>query len=226
MDYNSETYWEKSWSEENIPELFDYLAKYNKWQFEEMEIFKRYGLKKVCDAACGFGAYSLAFSSNGFDTFGFDISAKAVEIAKQGLKNYGIDTSRYKIASIIDTGYEDETFDGVIAHAVIDHLPAELAQKAVCELLRITVRGGLLLLSFDAAEQSDYEAEHIVLEDGSMKYTEESRNGMIFCPYDWTKIDLLLKGCKIVSRRVNQKNEKLVVVEKQEVKGILLSGKE
>ena len=161
-----------------------------------------------------------------FDTFGFDISAKAVEIAKQGLKNYGIDTSRYKIASIIDTGYGDETFDGVIAHAVIDHLPAELAQKAVCELLRITVRGGLLLLSFDAVEQSDYEAEHIMLEDGSMKYTEESRNGMIFCPYDLEKIDLLLKGYKIVSRRVNQKNEKLVVVEKQEVKGILLSGKE
>lgn len=214
MNYNSETYWEKSWSEENIPELFDYLAKYNKWQFEEMEIFKRYGLKKVCDAACGFGAYSLAFSSNGFDTFGFDISAKAVEIAKQGLKPYGIDTSRYIIASIIDTGYEDETFDGVIAHAVIDHLTAELAQKAVGELLRITVSGGLLLLSFDAVEQGDYEAEHIVLEDGSMKYTEGSRKGMIFCPYDWEKIDLLLKDCKIISKRVNQKNEKLVVVEK------------
>ena len=215
MDYKSETYWEKSWNEENISELFGYLTKYNKWHFEEMEIFKRYKLKKVCDAACGFGAYSLAFSSNGFDTFGFDISAKAIEIAKQGLKAYGIDSSRYKVANIIDTGYADETFDGVIAHGVIDHLTAELAHKAVDELLRITVRGGLLLLAFDAVEQSDYEVDHVVLEDGSMKYTEESRKGMIFCPYDWGRIDLLLKDCKILSKRVNRKNEKLVVVEKR-----------
>lgn len=214
MDYKSETYWEKSWNEEDISELFGYLAKYNRWQFEEMEIFKWYKLKKICDAACGFGAYSLAFSSNGFETFGFDISEKAVEIAKQGLQTYGIDTSHYKVASIIDTGYEDETFDGVIAHGVIDHLTAGLAQKAVDELLRITVRGGLLLLSFDAVEQSDHEADHVVLEDGSIKYIEEPRKGMIFCPYDWGKIDLLLKDRNIISRRVNQKNEKLVVVEK------------
>lgn len=49
-------------------------------------------------------------------------------------------------------------------------------------------------MSFDAVDQSDYDAKHIVLKDGSMKYTEESRKGMIFCPYDWGKIDLLLEG--------------------------------
>lgn len=214
MDGNNDNmYWEKCWNEEDISELFHYLAMYDKIKFEEIEIFKQHNLKKICDAACGFGAYSLAFSSNGFQTYGFDISAKAIEIAKKGLEPYGVDTANYKVASIINTGYEDETFDGVIAHAVIDHLTAELAQKAVKELLRITVKGGLVMLSFDADEQCDYEIEHVLLEDGSIKYTDKSREGMIFCPYDWEKIGVLLKDHKVISKRANKK-EKIVVIEK------------
>lgn len=214
MDHNSDLFWEKCWNEEDTAELYRYLAQYDKLKSEEIEIYKQRELKTICDAACGFGAYSLAFSSNGFETYGFDISAKAIEIAKKGLEPYGIDPSNYKVASIVNTGYEDETFDGVIAHAVMDHLTVELAQKAVNELLRITIKGGLLLLSFDTAEQIDYEREHILLEDGSMEYTDPSQKGMIFCPYDWEKIDVLLKGHKIISKRTNSKKEKIVVMEK------------
>lgn len=57
-------------------------------------------------------------------------------------------------------------------------------------------------------------AEHILLADGSMQYTEESRMGMIFRPYDWERIDALLKEYKIISKRVNKKNEKMVIIEK------------
>lgn len=208
------TYWENCWNEEDVSELFGYLKAYEKLNSEEIELFRQHKLKKICDAACGFGAYSLAFFSNGFETYGFDISAKAVEIARMGLESYGVDPANYKVASITDTGYEDEAFDGVVAHAVIDHLTFELAEKAVNELLRITAKGGLVLLSFDMAEQEDYETEHILLADGSMEYTDGSRKGMIFRPYDWEKINILLKDRKIISKCVNQKNEKMVVIQK------------
>ena len=214
MDYSNDEYWERCWNEEDVTELFGYLKLYEELKSEEIEIFKQHKLKKICDAACGFGAYSLAFFSNGFETCGFDIFAKAVEIARVGLEPYGIDPSNYKIASIVDTGYEDEAFDGVVAHAVIDHLTFELAEKAVNELLRITAKGGLVLLSFDTAEKDDYETDHVLLEDGSMKYTDESRKGMIFRPYDWEMIDKLLSNHKIISKRINQKNEKMVVIQK------------
>lgn len=214
MNQTNDKYWEKCWNREDVSELFGYLKSYEKLKSEEIEIFKQHKLKKICDAACGFGAYSLAFFSNGFETYGFDISAKAVEIAKKGLEPYGIDPANYKIAAITDTGYKDEAFDGVVAHAVLDHLTFELAEKAVNELLRITAKGGLVLLSFDAAEQEDYEIAHILLEDGSMEYTDESRKGMIFLPYDWEKINILLKNRKIISQRVNRKNEKMVVIQK------------
>lgn len=214
MDFTIDTYWEKCWNGEDVSELFGYLKAYEKLNSEEIEIFKQYKLKKICDAACGFGAYSLAFYSNGFEICGFDISAKAVEIAKKGLEPYGIDPANYKVVDITDTGYDDEAFDGVVAHAVIDHLTSEYAEKAVNELLRITEKGGLVLLSFDAAEQDDYETGHILLEDGSMEYTDESRKGMIFRPYDWEMIDELLRNHKVISKRINQKNEKMVVIQK------------
>ena len=214
MDNTNDAYWENCWNEEDVSELLGYLKAYENLKSEEIEIFKQHKLKKICDAACGFGAYSLAFFSNGFEICGFDISAKAVEITRRGLAPYGVDPAHYKIASIVDTGYEDEAFDGVVAHAVIDHLTSEIAVKAVNELLRITAKGGLVLLSFDTAEQVDYEAEHILLADGSMEYTVKSRKGMIFRPYDWEMIDKLLSGHKVISKRVNQKNEKMVVIQK------------
>ena len=214
MDNFSDTYWEKCWNEEDVSELLGYLKAYENLKSEEIEIFKQHGLKKICDAACGFGAYSLAFFSNGFEICGFDISAKAVEIARKGLRPYGVDPANYKVASIVDTGYEDEAFDGVVAHSVIDHMTSELAEKAVNELLRITAKGGLVLLSFDTAEQEDYETEHILLEDGSMEYTDGHRKGMIFRPYDWDMIDKLLGNHSVVSKRINQKNEQMVVIQK------------
>lgn len=214
MDNSNAAYWDKCWNEEDVSELLGYLKVYENFNCEEIEIFKQHRLKKICDAACGFGAYSLAFYSNGFETCGFDISAKAVEITRKSLEPYGVDPANYKTASIIDTGYEDEAFDGTVAHAVIDHLTSELAVKAVNELLRITAKGGLVLLSFDEAEQDDYETDHIFLEDGSMEYTDGSRKGMIFRPYDWEMIDELLSDQKVISKRVNQKNEKMVVIQK------------
>lgn len=62
---NSYKYWEKCWKEENVEELYTYLEKYNKCSMQEMEIFKEHHVTKVCDVACGFGAYSMAFASNG-----------------------------------------------------------------------------------------------------------------------------------------------------------------
>ena len=83
----------------------------------------------------------------------FDISETAVEITRDVLRKYGMDASRAKVAGIMDTGYETETFDGVIAHAVVDHLTLEDARKAIRELYRITRKNGLLMVSFDMAEE-------------------------------------------------------------------------
>lgn len=215
-DYN--LYWERCWQEEEPTELFQYLDTYYKMTNKEIDIFKEHHVVKVCDAACGFGAYSLAFASNGFQVYSFDISDTAVEITKTGLKKYGLESDNVKAASILYTGYTDSFFDGVIAHAVIDHLTLKDANTALNELLRITKLNGLVLITFDIAEEEDYEEEHTTFEDGTMEYAEGSRKGMLFRPYDWDMIEDLLKGCNIIYRGEKAKREHIVILKKGGVK--------
>jgi len=212
QDYN--TYWDRCWQEEVPEELYKYLAMYRDMNNKEIEIFKEHGVKRVCDAACGFGAYTLGLTSNGFEVHSFDISEAAVKITKDGLAKHGIESASVKVASILDTGYEAEFFDAVVAHAVIDHLTAEDAKKALNELLRITRQDGLVWISFDIPEEEDLEEKHIHHEDGTMEYTEGSRKGMLFHPYDWDEIEKLLDGHEPVHRADKGSRERVVIIRK------------
>jgi SAM-dependent methyltransferase len=212
FDYNS--YWEKCWIEDDSDELYGFLKGYYKLNSKEIELFKESGVHTVCDAACGFGAYSLALASNGFDTYSFDISEKAVAITKNGLEKYGIDLNKIKIASILDTGYEDDFFDGVVAHAVIDHLLSSDAKAALSELFRITKKGGLIWLSFDIPEDDDMTAPHFCPEEGTIQYTGEGREGMLFHPYDWDSVNDLLSGSEIIYKADKGTRERVVIIRK------------
>ena len=185
MQKNKDEYWERCWQEEDAEQLQQFLEGWTKHSSKEMEIFKEHGIKTVCDAACGFGAYTIAFASRGFQVSGFDISETAVEIAERGLQQYGFTGCNLKVASILDTGYEDASFDGVNAHAVLDHLTITDAKKALQELLRIVKKDGLVMISFDTAEEEDFTESHVFVEEGTMQYTKGDRAGMLFHPYDW-----------------------------------------
>lgn len=215
MGENRENFWEDCWKVENPQKMYAYLDGYYQFKDQIIDVFKEHHVKTVCDAACGYGAYSLAFASNGFQVKSFDISPSAVEITRRGLERYGI-TADVKAASILSTGYEDEAFDGVIANSVLDHMTVADAQKALSELYRITRPGGLVLVSFDTPEESDREMSHEVLADGSLRYASgTSRAGMIFHPYDEREIAALLAGCSVIYARTNTKGEQIRILEKQ-----------
>lgn len=204
-------YWERCCKAENRDQLYGYLDTYYGLQNREIELFRELGIVSVCDAACGFGAYALAFASNGFDVQGFDISETAVKIARNGLKRYGLKDVQIKTANILDTGYEDEVFDGVVAHAVLDHLTAAQAAAALKELLRIIRPGGLLMLSLDNAEEDDFTEDHVVLEDGTIQYAGGSRRGMLFSPFDWERIDGFLSGLEVMYRNENTREKRIIL---------------
>ncbi|WP_024865331.1 class I SAM-dependent methyltransferase [Butyrivibrio sp. FCS014] len=214
MKHDYDAFWESSWNEEDPVELYGYLEGYYQLKSREIEIFKEHDIAKVCDAACGFGAYSLAFASNGFSVHSFDISETAVKLTINALEKYGIDPSNVKVASILATGYADSSFDGVIAHAVLDHLTLEDAKKALAELFRITRSGGLIWLSFDIPEEEDLNEVHVTLDDGTLLYTGEGRNGMLFRPYNPERIDELLKDYTIIHRAKKGEREYAVILEK------------
>ena len=213
IDYSE--YWERCWEEEKPEELFSYLEGWNGHKSLEMDVFKDHGVRKVCDAACGFGAHTVALASNGFEVSAFDVSERAVKLTTEGLKKYGYTGTAVKKAEITATGYEEESFDAVTAYAVIDHLTEADSKKAVAELMRIIKPGGLLLLSFDMPEEDDFLCEHDILPDGSMIYSSDpSRAGMIFRPHDGEKIEALFLGYQCINRWTDGKGGQVVVIAK------------
>lgn len=142
----------------------------------------RHGVKRVCDAGCGCGAYTVKLAQKGFQVSGFDVSSRAVEIAGSLLHTSGC-SAELKTASVLATGYEDEQFDGVVCLDVLDHISNADAQKAVQELARITRLGGILLFTLDASDE-EYEREpHFVSDSGDYVYTDGKWAGMVFHPY-------------------------------------------
>ena len=145
----------------------------------------------------------------------FDISGTAVKMTVAALKKYGMDASKVKTASILDTGYEDESFDGTVAHSVMDHLSVTDSKTALTELFRITKRNGLVWISFDMVEEDDTKEPHMLLSDGTMQYTCGSREGMLFHPYDWAGINTLLEDYRIVYKAEKGKRERSVILRKE-----------
>lgn len=211
---NRSDYWNKSWSAAEVDALFQHLkANLNQYRAsEEIAFFQKEKIRAVCDAGCGFGAYTLALAAQGFDVKGFDISEKAAECAAKILQKFGYDIE-IKTADILCTGYLSDEFDGAFAHSVLDHMVCADVKKALKELCRIVRAGGLILLSFDTAEEADYSAAHDVLPDGSLLYTGTSRkSGMVFHPYTRAEIRALVAGKEIVFESVNHKGEQIVII--------------
>lgn len=205
--------WENLWSRSERETVFSYLERFYKLNSSFIDIFRDYGAVRVCDAACGYGAYSLAFASNGFEVYSFDVSPTAAEFTRAGLEHYGLDAKNVKTADILSTGYPDGFFDGTVANSVLDHMTVSDAKKALSELCRITKRGGLIMVSFDRADEDDLSEPHELLPDGSILYTSGRHGGMVFHPYGEDEALRLLGGRKIVRSETNRQGELVYIFE-------------
>ena len=214
MNTDYQTYWESCWKEEDSAQLQTYLEGWKNYHGREIELLKEHQVKTVCDAACGFGAHTVSFAANGFDVSGFDISKTSVEITKQGLKKCGFSDVDIRVASLLDTGYADASFDAVNVRAVLDHLTVSDAKSALQEMLRIVHKGGLVILSFDGVEDEDFREEYIEIEPGTMQYTSGERTGMLFHPYDREEIDKLLEEYEIIEMWTTHRGEQVVILKK------------
>ena len=207
---SDEEFWEQIWKRDKDRDFFAYARPYYRFASLEIEFFRQHDIRTVCDAGCGYGAYSLALASNGFTVTAFDVSETAVEITGQVLAQYGLKLAGHKTASVLDTGYPDGAFDGVVCFSVLDHMTVPDAQRALRELRRITRPGGLLLLVFDTPDQDDLAREHDLLPDGSIRYAD----GMVFHPYDAPSAENLLSGLHILRRGTGLKGELIFIIEK------------
>lgn len=177
-----DSFWNNSWEKIEPDRLSRYIGAFDMAPDTAIEYLRSQNARTICDAGCGCGIYSLKLAENGFEVSGFDVSARAVEIAQRLLKSAS-QKANLKTASILATGYEDEWFDCVISRDVVDHMCKADGLAAVRELYRITKPGGSVLITLDHLDE-EYESEpHVVNSDGDFIFTDGKWKGMVFHPY-------------------------------------------
>ncbi|MCR5663370.1 MAG: class I SAM-dependent methyltransferase [Oscillospiraceae bacterium] len=194
MTNGNRAFWERTWGSVAPERLSACAAGVDAAEDAVTAFLREQGVRSVCDAGCGCGAYALKLARRGFSVSGFDLAAEAVSLTKKLLSEHGFPTGSFKQADIMSTGYADGAFDAAVARDVVDHMPLKQGVLAVRELLRIVRPGGFVLLTLDAADEEYESEEHTVSEDGDYRYTGGKWEGMTFHPFDVHEIGKLADG--------------------------------
>lgn len=186
-----DSFWDSSWERMSFSQAAAYAENCDTSEDDIIALLHQHRAKNLCDAGCGCGLYALKLAANGFSVSGFDVSARAANIAEELLTKAGY-AAHFKAASVLTTGYADGQFDAVVCRDVLDHITKADAALALRELCRITKAGGTVVVTLDALDE-EYEAEkHVVNADGDYAYTAGKWQGMVFHPYTMQEVKELV----------------------------------
>ncbi len=131
------------------------LAEGDRLYFDYLEPLARAGhVERLLDAGCGAGRTASLFNSHGFEAFGVDLPKVALFWERAGN-----DPSRFLSADVTRLPFPDSYFDLVLSLGVIEHVGTvvghrtlradyrELRRRYADELLRVTRRGGRIVVS-------------------------------------------------------------------------------
>lgn len=112
-------------------------------------------VERVLDLGCGNGRHAIYFARQGFNAAGIDVSEHAVEWARAWAKREGLDVD-FRIGNIENLPFENETFDVVVSHGVLDHVHMETARRAAEEVRRVLRPKGLFYCDLRSTEDYEY----------------------------------------------------------------------
>lgn len=115
-----------------IPSIESYYL-LNRWE--------NLGFKSFLDLGCGLGRHTVLFASNGFDTYGFDISSDGLNKTKEWLDSLGLNANLVE-GDMLSLPYTDELFDSILCRNVISHQDTCGVKKIIGELKRVLKPGG------------------------------------------------------------------------------------
>lgn len=115
-----------------IPSIESYYL-LNRWE--------NLGFKSFLDLGCGLGRHTVLFASNGFDTYGFDISSDGLNKTKEWLDSLGLKANLVE-GDMLSLPYADELFDSILCRNVISHQDTCGVKKIIGELKRVLKPGG------------------------------------------------------------------------------------
>ena len=128
-------------------------AAYSAWEYEEgRNLLTRYaswfgaldGLR-VLDIGCGLGGKTAAYTEEGAEAFGVDISKQHIAAATRFAASKGLD-ARFAVGDAARLPFRDMSFHFVVANDSVEHF--EDPAGTLADLSRVLIPGGRLFLFF------------------------------------------------------------------------------
>ncbi|MFY9307889.1 MAG: class I SAM-dependent methyltransferase [Bacteroidia bacterium] len=126
------------------------------------------GLPKVLDLGCGIGRHVIFSHEMQTEAYGVDLSESAISFAIDWAEKEGIQDARKRIiqSDITQMPFQNDFFDFVVSHGVLDSMSANICQKAIADTHRVMKPGGYfycdLISGDDSAHNPDFSGEEIV----------------------------------------------------------------
>ena len=115
---------------------------------------------KSLELGCGTGFFTLNLKLAGVIDEGHvtDLSPGMVEVAQRNARGLGFEVEG-RVADAERLPYDDDTFDIVIGHAVLHHIPD--LEQAFREILRVLKPGGRFVFAGEPTRHGDYVARRL-----------------------------------------------------------------
>lgn len=154
-DYEAEQYDEK-WSISYDERCIDYA----RGRFARMAGTEGWPYAKVLEVGCGTGFFTLNLMLAGVvdEAHVTDISPGMVSVAERNAASLGLRVQG-RVADAEALPYEDASFDLVVGHAVLHHIPD--VERALREVVRVLEPGGRFVFAGEPTTYGDYVARRL-----------------------------------------------------------------
>jgi ubiquinone/menaquinone biosynthesis C-methylase UbiE len=154
-DWEAGTYDEK-WSISFDQRCIDYARD----RFAHVAGTGNWPYRKSLELGCGTGFFTLNLKLAGVIDEGHvtDLSPGMVEVAQRNARGLGFEVQG-RVADAERLPYDDDTFDIVIGHAVLHHIPD--LDLAFSEILRVLKPGGRFVFAGEPTRHGDYVARRL-----------------------------------------------------------------
>jgi len=133
----------------NAPGTAGFFADLDQYHFEKLHHllrlidFDAWRGKAVLDVGCGAGVEVVRFARAGASTVGIDVSAQAVHLTRQNLGHQRLQAG-LAVADGERLPFQDNTFDFIFAHGVVQYAADDRAVVAECR--RVLKPGGTVVV--------------------------------------------------------------------------------
>ena len=214
-DIQARTFWDKTWN--RFLKHQGMIAPSSKLVQHMIPHVPRHG--RILDLGCGEGRNCLYLNRVGFSCTGLDFSASAVRVLANNLFDEEV-KGQCTVGDACRLPFPRETFDGVLAHHIFDHLDGEGFACALRETYRVLKAGGVLLATMDTLHPEATEKNVVVMDDQTLVFVKGPQKGMRFRPYIETELQKFPEmGWSFLKNDLTPRRSKIMLLRKQVPQG-------